>query len=134
MLRTRKNKCKMSAVLVQVLQASSQLWYSIITEGPNTELNPLSHTHRNSPECWKMKKKCKMSPMFELVLQASSQLWNPFVTEGSITELNPLSHRHRNSTKCWEMKNQMQNGPSIGAVASSIQPTLVPPRYRGPQH
>jgi hypothetical protein len=26
-------------------------------EGPNIELNPLSHTHRNSPECWKKEEK-----------------------------------------------------------------------------
>jgi hypothetical protein len=43
----------MSLVLELMLQASSQLWYHLLTEGPNIGLNPLSHTHRNSPECWK---------------------------------------------------------------------------------
>jgi hypothetical protein len=39
----------MSPVLELVLQASSQLWNPLVTEGSNTELNPLSHTHRYSP-------------------------------------------------------------------------------------
>jgi hypothetical protein len=72
--------------------------------------------------------------MLELVLQASSQLWNLLVTEGSINELNPLSHTHRDSPKCREKENKMQNEPSVRANASSIQSTLVPPPYRGPQH
>jgi hypothetical protein len=35
----------MSLVLQLVLQASSQLWYHLVTEGPNIELNPLSSIH-----------------------------------------------------------------------------------------
>jgi hypothetical protein len=73
-----------------------------------------------------------MSPVLELVLQASSQLWYTLVTEGSNTELNPLSHTHRNSPECWEKEKKMQNELSVGVGASSIQPTLVPPRWRGP--
>jgi hypothetical protein len=34
-----------------VLKSSSQLWNPLIIEGSNTELNPLSYTHRNSLEC-----------------------------------------------------------------------------------
>jgi hypothetical protein len=37
----------MSLVLELVLQASSQLWNPLVTEISITELNPLSHTHRN---------------------------------------------------------------------------------------
>jgi hypothetical protein len=97
----------MSLVLELVLQASSQLWNPLVTKGPNIELNPLSHSHRNSPECWENEKKiCKMSPILELELQASSQLWNPLITKGSNTEFNPLSHTHRNSSKYWEKKNE----------------------------
>jgi hypothetical protein len=113
----------MSQVLELVLQASSQFWNPLVTEGPNTKFNALSHTCRNSPECWKKKIKCKMSPMLELVLQASSQLWNPLVTEGPNTNPNPLNHNHRNSTKCMEKEERIQNEPSIGASALSIQPT-----------
>jgi hypothetical protein len=51
MLEDRNIKCKMSPVLELVLQASSQPWYPLVIEGTNTELNPLSHTHRNSIEC-----------------------------------------------------------------------------------
>jgi hypothetical protein len=43
----------MSLVLELVLQASSQLWYPLVTEGTNIELNPSNHTHRDEPECWK---------------------------------------------------------------------------------
>jgi hypothetical protein len=76
----------MSPVMELVFQASNQLWNPLVTEGSNTEFNPLSHTHRNSPECWeKTKKKCKMNPMLELVLQASNQLWNPLITKGPNT-------------------------------------------------
>jgi hypothetical protein len=93
----------MSPVLELVLQATSQLWNPLVTEGSNTELNPLRHTLRNSPECWEIeKKKCKMSPALELVLQASNQLYNPLVTVGSNTELNLLGHTHKNSLECWE--------------------------------
>jgi hypothetical protein len=42
----------MNPMLDLGLQASSQLWNPLITEGFNTELNPLSRTHRNSLECW----------------------------------------------------------------------------------
>ena len=41
----------MSSLLALVLQASSNLWNPFITEGSHIEFNPLSHTHRNSPEC-----------------------------------------------------------------------------------
>jgi hypothetical protein len=47
-----KRKCKMSPVLELVLQASSQLWNPFVTKGSITELNPLSHTHRDLPEWW----------------------------------------------------------------------------------
>jgi hypothetical protein len=57
MLGDRKIKCKISPVLELVLQVSSQLWYLLVTEGPNIELNPLSHMHRNSLECSKNEKK-----------------------------------------------------------------------------
>jgi hypothetical protein len=124
----------MNLVLELVLQTSNQLNYPLITKGPNTKFNPLSHTHRNSPECWKKEKKCKMSLVLALVLQASSSLWNPLITEGSNTELNPLSHMHRNSPECWENDKKSRNEPSVGVGASSIQPTSEPPRHRGPQH
>jgi hypothetical protein len=39
-------------MLELVLQASSQLWNPLVTEGPNTKLNPLIHMHRYSPEWW----------------------------------------------------------------------------------
>jgi hypothetical protein len=77
------------------------------------------------------KNKNKMNPVLELVLQASSQILKPLVTEGSDTELNPLSHMHRDSPECWEDKKKIQNEPSVGAGASSIQPTLETPHYRG---
>jgi hypothetical protein len=47
-----KKEYKMSLVLELLLQASSQLWNPFITEGSNTEFNPLSHTHRDSAEYW----------------------------------------------------------------------------------
>jgi hypothetical protein len=97
----------MSPVLELVLQASSQLNYPLVTKGPNTELNPLSHTRRNSIKCWKKETKCEMSPMLELVLQASNQLRNSLVTEGPNTKLNPLSHTHRNLPECWETEEKM---------------------------
>ena len=84
----------MSPVLELVLQASSQILKPLIIEGSNTKLNPLSHMHRDSLECWKDRKKYKMSPMLELVLQVSSQLWKLLVIEGSIIEFNALSHMH----------------------------------------
>jgi hypothetical protein len=74
-----------------------------------------------------------MSLVVDLVLLVSSQLWNPLVTEGSNTELNPLSDTHRNSPECWKIEKKLQNEPSGRASASSIQRTLEPPRYRGPQ-
>jgi hypothetical protein len=45
-------KSKLIPVLELVLQASSQLWNPLISEGPNNKLNPLSDTHRDSPEWW----------------------------------------------------------------------------------
>jgi hypothetical protein len=42
----------MNPVLELVLEASNQLRYPLVTKGFNTELNPLSRTHRNSLECW----------------------------------------------------------------------------------
>jgi hypothetical protein len=82
--------------------ASNQLWNPLVTVGSNTKLNPLNHSHRNSPEFWKTKIKCKMSSVLELMLQPSSQLWNPLVTEGSNTELIPFRHTHRSSPECWK--------------------------------
>jgi hypothetical protein len=32
-------------MLELVVQASSKLWNPLVTEGTNTKLNPLSHTH-----------------------------------------------------------------------------------------
>jgi hypothetical protein len=46
----------MSLAVDLVLLASSQLWNPLVTKGSNTKLNPLSHTHRNSPECWETEK------------------------------------------------------------------------------
>jgi hypothetical protein len=34
----------------------------LVTEGPNTEFNPLSHIHRNSPECWRKKLRLQNEP------------------------------------------------------------------------
>jgi hypothetical protein len=42
----------MNPVLELVLEASSQLYNPLITMAFNNELNPLSRTQRNSPECW----------------------------------------------------------------------------------
>jgi hypothetical protein len=80
----------MSPLLKLVLQASSQLWYPLVTMGFNTELNPLGHIPRNSPKCWETEKiKMQMSLVLVLMFQASSQLWNPLIIEGSNTEFNP---------------------------------------------
>jgi hypothetical protein len=38
---------------------------------------------------------------------------------------------HRNSLECWKNEKKNPNEPSIGAGASSIQPTLESTRYRG---
>jgi hypothetical protein len=57
-----KIKQEMSLLLELALQASIQLQNPLITEGPKTELNPLSHTHRNSPECWENTKKMQNEP------------------------------------------------------------------------
>jgi hypothetical protein len=75
-----------------------------------------------------------MSLVLELVLQASTQLPNPLVTKGPNSVLSLLNHTHRNSTKCWDIQKKMKNELSIEVGASSIQPTLLLLRYRGPQH
>jgi glucokinase len=46
----------MSLAVDLVLLASNQLWNPLVTEGSNTKLNPLSHTHRNSLEYWETEK------------------------------------------------------------------------------
>ena len=97
----------MSLVLELVLQASNQLWYHLLTKGPNIEHNPLNHTHRNSLEILEEKRKqCKMSPILELVLQASSQLCYHLVTKGPNIGLSPLSHTHKNSLECWKKEDK----------------------------
>jgi hypothetical protein len=134
-LEERRKKYKMSPLLKLVLQASSQLWYHLVTEDPNIELNALWHMHRNSPEMLEeRRKKCKMSPVLELVLQASSQFCYHLVIEGPNIELNPLSHTHRYLPERWGNEKRIQNEPSVGAPASSIQSTLEPLHYRGLQH
>ena len=40
----------MSPVLELVFEASSQHQNPLITEGPNTDHNPLNYNYRNSPE------------------------------------------------------------------------------------
>jgi hypothetical protein len=62
MLEERRKKCKMSPVLELVLQASSQFCYHLVIEGPNIELNPLSHTHKYLPECWQKEKNMQNEP------------------------------------------------------------------------
>jgi hypothetical protein len=52
----------MNLVLDLGLQASSQLWNPLVTKGSNIELNPLSHRHRNSPDCWEIEKKMQNEP------------------------------------------------------------------------
>jgi hypothetical protein len=52
----------MSPVFDLGLQASSQLWNPLVIEGSNTKLSPLSHRHRNSPECWEIEKKMQNEP------------------------------------------------------------------------
>jgi hypothetical protein len=69
--------------------------------------------------------------VLELEFQASSQLWNPLIIEGPNTMHNPLSHTHRNSRECWKNEKKNPNELSVGAGASSIQPTLELTRYRG---
>jgi hypothetical protein len=101
--------------------------------GCNTELNPLSHMHRNSPEYWENEeKKCEMSPVLELVLQASNQLWNALVTEGPSLSSIHWATRIEIHQNVGKMKKRMQNEPSVGTAASSIQPTLEPRHDRGP--
>ena len=108
-------------MLELVFQASSRLWNPLVTEGSITELNPLSHTHRNSLKCREYENKMQN----ELSIAAGYHL----ITKSPNIELNPLSYTHKYLPKCWQKEKNMRNEPSVGIGASSIQPTLEPPCY-----
>jgi hypothetical protein len=97
-----KKKWKMSLVLKLVLQASSQLCYSYVTEGPNTELNPLSHTHRHLPKCWENEKRNLNEPSVGVGTSSIQPTLEPTRYRGLHIEFNPLSHTYRNSWECFE--------------------------------
>jgi hypothetical protein len=78
----------MNPMLDLGLQASSQLWNPLVTKGSNIELNPLSHTHRNSPECWEIDKKMQNEPSIGGGTSGIKPTWEPPHYRG----LQPRAH------------------------------------------
>jgi hypothetical protein len=157
---------------------------TLITEGSNTEFNPLNHMHRNSLECWEAEKKnakcaecwswcfkhpakfgtpCYRGPQHwvqsiephtqkftrmlekEIKIAKWAQCWSWCFKHPTNFGIPSLPRAPTLSSIHWatrieihqnvrRKKIELQNELSIGAGASSFQPILEPPRYRGPQH